>query len=91
MTTTVTFEPGWHLSSKENMPTVVRPAESDVPKPELNVIRATFSRARPTAPCAPIRTRGSAIWEWLELGLVATLALSGFVSIVVFLGGAGNM
>lgn len=91
MTTTVTFEPGWHLSSKENISTVVLPAESEVPKPELNVIRATFPRARPTAPCAPIRTRGSAIWEWLELGLGVALALSGFVSIVLFLASAGNM
>ena len=91
MTTTVTFEPSWHLSSKENIATVVRPTESEVPKPELNVIRATFPRARPTAPCAPIRTRGAAIWEWLEFGLVVTLALSGFVSIFVFVAGAGNM
>jgi hypothetical protein len=72
------------------MSTVVRPAESEVPKSELNVIRATFSWARPTAPGAPIRTRGSAIWEWLELGLVVTLSLSGFVSIVLFLASAGN-
>jgi hypothetical protein len=91
MTTTVTFEPGWYLSSKENMSNVVRPVESEVPKPELNIIRATFGRARPTAPCAPIRTRGSATWEWLELGLVVMLAFSGFVSIVLFLAGAGNM
>jgi hypothetical protein len=91
MTTTVTFEPDWHLSSKENMATVVRPIESEAPKPELNVICATFPRARPTAPCAPIRTRGSPIWEWFEFGLVVTLALSGFASIVVFVAGAGNM
>jgi len=91
MTTTVTFEPGWHLSSKENVSTVVRPAESEVPEPKLNVIRATFSRARPIPSCAPIRTRGSAIWHWLELGLVVTLALSGFVSMVLFLAGAGNI
>ena len=73
------------------MSTVVRPAESEVPKPESNVIRAIFPRARPTTPCAPIRTHRSAIWGWLELGLVGTLALSGFVSIVLFLAGAGNM
>jgi hypothetical protein len=91
MTTTVTFEPGWHLSNKESRSAVVRPAEGEVPQPELNVIRATFPRARPMAPCAPIRTRGSAIWHWLELGLVVTLALSGFVSIVLFLTGAANM
>jgi hypothetical protein len=91
MTTTVTFEPGWHLSSKENMSTVVRPAESEVPKPELNVIRATFPRTRPTVTCARLDAGESAIWEWLELGLVVTLAISGFVSILLFLAGAGNM
>jgi hypothetical protein len=91
MTTTVTFEPGWHLSRKQNKSAVVRSTESEVPEPELNVIRATFQRARPMAACAPIRTRGSAIWHWLELGLVVTLALSGFVSVVLFLAGAGNM
>jgi hypothetical protein len=91
MSTTVSFESGCHPSSKENISTVVRPAESVVPKPELNVIRVIFPRACPTALCAPIRTGGSAIWEWLELGLVVALALSGFVSIVVFLAGAGNI
>jgi hypothetical protein len=91
MSTTITFEPSWHPSSKENISNVVHPAESVVPKPELNVIHVIFPRARPTALCAPIRTGGSAIWEWLELGLVVALALSGFVSIVAFLAGAGNI
>jgi hypothetical protein len=90
MTTTITFEPGWQLSSKENMSTVVHPAESEVPKPRLNIIRVPFRPARPTAACARIDARESPIWEWLELGLVVTLATSGFVSILLFVAGAGN-
>jgi hypothetical protein len=79
----------WHQSLSAEK--IRNSAESEVPIPELNVIRATFRRTRPTAPCAPIHTRGSAIWEWLELGLVLALALSGSVSIGLFLAGAGNM
>ena len=91
MTTTVTFEPGWHLSSKEKMLTVVHPAESKAPNPALNIIRAPFPSARPKVACARIDAGESPIWEWLELGLVVTLALSGFVSILLFLAGAGNI
>ena len=91
MATTVTFEPGWYVSSKEKMSTVVHPAESELPKPRLNIIRVPFPLARPTAACARIDAGESPIWEWLELGLVATLALSGFASILLFLAGTGNM
>jgi ABC-type Na+ efflux pump permease subunit len=89
MTTTVTFEPDWYVSRKENMSTVVLPAESEVPEPGLNIIRAPFPLAHPAVARARIDVGESAIWEWLELGLVVTLALSGFVSILLFLAGAG--
>jgi ABC-type Na+ efflux pump permease subunit len=91
MTTTVTFEPDWYVSSKEKMSTVIHPAESEVPKPRLNIIRVPFPMARPTAACVRIDAGESPIWEWLELGLVVTLATSGFVSILLFVAGAGNI
>ena len=73
------------------MLTVVHPAESEVPKPRLNIIRAPFPLAHPTVARARIDAGEPAIWEWLELGLVVTLATSGFVSILLFVAGAGNI
>ena len=73
------------------MSIVVHTAESKAAKPGLNIIRAPFPLARPTAACARIDAGESPIWKWLELGLVVTLALSGFVSILLFLAGAGNI
>lgn len=91
MRTTVAFEAGWYLSNKQTMPSVVHPAGSEVPAPGLKIVRATFPRAHETVECARMESGESAIWEWLELGFAVTLALSGLMSIILFLTGAGSI
>ena len=70
---------------------VVHPVESEVSEPGLNIVHAHFPRAHPTTACVRMDAGESAVWKWLELGFVVTLALSGFLSILLFLTGAGNI
>jgi hypothetical protein len=91
MRTTVAFEAGWYLSSEQSMSTVAKQAGIEVPNPGLNIVRAHFPRARPSTTCSRIDAGEPAIWEWLELGFVVTLALSGVMSILLFMTGAGNI
>lgn len=91
MSTTVAFGTGWHVSSKQTVSVTAHPATDELPEQEINIIRAAFARPHPNVARVPVDPVSSAIWEWLEAGLVVALALSGFVSILLFLSAAGNI
>lgn len=91
MSTTVAFGTGWQISSKQTVSVAAYPATHELPEQEINIIRAAFAQAHPIVARVRVDPANSAIWEWLEVGLVVTLALSGFVSILLFLSGAGKI
>ena len=91
MSTTVASGTDWHVSSKQTVSVAAHPAFHELPEQEINVIRVAFARAHPNAARVRVDPVNPAIWEWLELGLVITLALSSFMAIFLFLTGAGNI
>jgi len=91
MSTTVAFGTGLHVSSKQTASVAAYPATHELSEQEINIIRVAFARAHPNVARVRVNPVNSAIWEWLEVGLVVALALSGFVSILLFLSGAGNI
>jgi hypothetical protein len=60
-------------------------------KPERVVIPFPTSKADPEPTDAVMRTPKSAIWGWLELGFLVTLASSVLVSMFQVLVVAGNL
>jgi CheY-like chemotaxis protein len=85
MNTTVAFGSGYHGSSERTTLFVVQPAIQEAREPEPAVIRLPSSAARLEGAYARVPVPKPKVWEWLELGFVAVLALSVLVSVLLFL------
>jgi hypothetical protein len=90
MNTTVAFGSGYSSSSGRTIPFVVQPAVKKAQEPELVVTHLPPAKAGRAVTGVRIDVPKSAIWNRLELGAVVVLALSVFVSVLLFLAAIVN-
>ena len=90
MNTTAAFGSGYQGSSDRKIlllqPTPIRKA----PEPELSIVGLPATRTHPEVAQARVPVPEAAIWERLELVLVAVLALAVIVSVALFFAAAAG-
>jgi hypothetical protein len=88
MNTTAAFGSSYQGSSDRKILLHFQPAIRKTPEPESNIVRFPSAGIHPEL--AEARVPEPAIWERLELALVAILALAVIVSVILFFAAAGG-
>jgi hypothetical protein len=79
------------ISRQGTIPLVLQPAVKKPRKREQVVIPFSVARARPKTTSLRVEVLRSAVWEWVELGLVAVLGSAALFSIILALLAVKNM